>query len=353
MNYFPKVYIVILNYKGWWDTIECLESVLRINYPNYQVIVVDNNSPNNSMEYIRDWAEGKIEVWVNPKNPLRKYTFPPIKKPISYVYYQQEEAEQGGNSDKENNSIYKLSENNTSKYPVIFIQSRENLGFAAGNNIAIRYALSKNDFKYILLLNNDTVVNPNFLSRLIEISERENLGLSGCKIHYYHEPKNIWYNGGKFYKWICKTTHIQNENTTDFSESSFITGCCMLIRKDVLEKVGLLDESYFMYVEDLDFSYKVAKSGDKLGVVHKSVIYHKVGSSSGEEITPFSAYWMMRNRIRFIRKSLKKIQQITSLGFIFLSRGFMYLYWSSNIKKYKDIIKAQLKGIKDAFLLKE
>ncbi|WP_211325081.1 glycosyltransferase family 2 protein [Hydrogenothermus marinus] len=90
-----KVYIIILNYNGWADTIECLESVLRNDYPNYQVIVVDNDSPNNSMEYIKAWAEGKLDVWVKPNHSLRYLSHPPIKKPIPYVYYNREEAEKG------------------------------------------------------------------------------------------------------------------------------------------------------------------------------------------------------------------------------------------------------------------
>jgi len=73
-NSYFKVYLIILNYNGWQDTIECLESVLRNDYTNYQVIVIDNNSPNNSMEYLRAWTEGNIDVWVSPKNPLRNFS---------------------------------------------------------------------------------------------------------------------------------------------------------------------------------------------------------------------------------------------------------------------------------------
>jgi len=85
----------LLNYNNWQDTVECLESVLRNDYPNYQVIVIDNNSPNNSMEYLKAWADGRLDVWVSPKNPLRNLSFPPLKKPIPYVYYTREEAEKG------------------------------------------------------------------------------------------------------------------------------------------------------------------------------------------------------------------------------------------------------------------
>ena len=345
----PKVYIIILNYNGWSDTIECLESVLKIDYPNYQVIVVDNNSPNNSMDYIKSWAEGKIDVWIEPNNPLKKLSFPLLNKPVPYIFYSQEEAERGGNLEKERNLTKDFPQKYTSPYPLIFIQANDNTGFAGGNNIAIKYALSKRDFEYVLLLNNDTVVERDFLSNLVNISEKENLGLTGCKIYYYHNPKNIWYNGGKFNEWSGRTIHIQSENEGNFSEVTFITGCCMLIRKDILDKIGLLEESFFMYVEDLDYSYKALKSGAKLGVAHEAKIYHKVGASSGEEITPFSAYWMMKNRVKFIKESLNKSKQITALIFLLLSRGFKYASWVLKLGKYRQIINAQIKGILDAF----
>jgi len=91
-----KIYIILLNYNGWADTIECLESVLKNDYPNYQVIVLDNNSPNNSMEYIKAWAEGRLDVWVNQDHPLRKLSYPPVSKPIPYVYYTHEKVSKGG-----------------------------------------------------------------------------------------------------------------------------------------------------------------------------------------------------------------------------------------------------------------
>lgn len=130
----PKVAIIILNYNAWADTIECLESVLRNDYPNYQVIVVDNNSLNNSMEYIKAWAGGKLDVWVKPDYPLRYLSFPPVKKPIPYVFSSREEAEKGGNLDIENSLENKIPEGITTKYPLILIQTGDNLGFAGLNS---------------------------------------------------------------------------------------------------------------------------------------------------------------------------------------------------------------------------
>jgi len=91
----PKVYIIILNYNGWIDTLECLESVLRSDYQNYQAIVVDNNSSDNSLEYLKMWAEGKLSIIIDDKNPLKNLSFPPITKPIPYINYTREEAEKG------------------------------------------------------------------------------------------------------------------------------------------------------------------------------------------------------------------------------------------------------------------
>ncbi|MFN4308813.1 glycosyltransferase family 2 protein [Sulfurihydrogenibium azorense] len=332
-----KVYIILLNYNGWVDTIECLENVLRIDYPNYQVIVVDNNSPNNSMEYIKAWAEGKLDVWVNPNNPLRKLSFPPVQKPIPYVFYSKEEAERGGNPEIEKQFIN----------PMIFIQTGYNGGFAFGNNVAIKYALAKKDAECVLLLNNDTVVEKDFLNKLVEVSQADKkIGITGCKIYYYDNPSKIWFNGGKFNEWTGRAVHIQKEINKEVSECNFITGCCMLIKREVLEKVGLLDESYFMYVEDLDYSYKTIKSGYKLAVAHNSIIWHKVGASGEGEISEFSAYWIMRSRIRFVIENFHIAKKISALSFITFTRLIKFIEYL--IKGRKDIIFAQLKGIKDA-----
>ena len=148
----PKVAIIILNWNGWEDTIECLESVFRISYPNHKVIVVDNGSTDSSMEKIKNWADGKLEVLTpGPAHHLYHLSHPPVKKPIPYVYYTREEAEKGGN--------FTIEEKITLPYPLILIQTDENLGFAGGNNVGIKYTLCNKNIDYLLLLNNDIVVD--------------------------------------------------------------------------------------------------------------------------------------------------------------------------------------------------
>jgi GT2 family glycosyltransferase len=302
---YPKVYIILLNYNGWIDMIECLESVLRNDYPNYQVIVVDNNSPNNSMEYLKAWAEGKLNVWVNPNNSLRNLSFPPVSKPIPYIYYTRKEAEKGGSLEIEEVLKNKMPKDITSKYPLVFIQSGDNLGFAGGNNIGIRYALVKNDFEYIWLLNNDTVIKKDALKKLIEFAEKNNTGISGSVLMYYDSPNTVQTYGGHINKFLG-TSHriLKKEQIKD--KLNYIVGASFLINRKVIEKIGLLPEDYFLYYEETDYCFNASKNGFSLGVALDSVVYHKEGQSTGankklkSEIDALS----LTNRIKFHKKYL-------------------------------------------------
>jgi GT2 family glycosyltransferase len=229
----PKVYIITLNYKNWYDTIGCLESVLRNDYPNYQVVVIDNNSPNNSMEHLKAWAEGKIDIWIDPRNPLRKLSFPPVPKPIPYVFYTREEAEKGGNPDLEKRLENEVPEEITTKYPLIFIQSGNNLGFSGGNNLGIKYALAKNDFKYIWILNNDTVVEKEALSEMVKtFKERDDkIGIVGSKLVRYYNPeklqalcgtKRISWKTGNYGEYICPNYDSLNTEKEPFEIKGYI-----------------------------------------------------------------------------------------------------------------------------------
>ena len=362
-NIIDKVYINILNYNGWKDTIECLESVLRNNYPNYQVIVVDNNSPNNSMEYIQAWAEGKQEnLLPDPSHPLYHLSHPSIKKPIPYIYYTREEAEKGGDKDFEKTITEKWQEeinnrendeliSSTSIYPLIFIQAGANLGFAGGNNVGIKYALKNNDLQDILLINNDTVVGKDTISELI--SARNKLGenaIYGGRIYHYSEPSKIWYDGGHLHKFTGRAVHInggrKNICITQPIQVNFITFCYVLIPANIVKKVGLLDESYFMYVEDLDYSYRVEENNYELYHVPSSQLWHKIGASNGSKISEFSSYWYYRNTIKFILKRFRKIKKITAVLFIIAKFPILLLTW---LLRNPKIIKSMFKGYIDGF----
>ena len=334
MNSYPKVYIIILNYNGWADTIECLESVLRNNYPNYQIVVVDNNSPNNSVEYIKAWAEGKLEVWIEQDYLLRHLSFPPVKKPIPYVYYNREEAENGGNILLERKLMEKMPPNITTKYPLIFIQTGENLGFAGGNNVGIKYALAKDDFEYVWLLNNDTVIKKDSLSKLVKKFEKyrklgKKVGIVGSKLLYYDNPEVIQGIGGIYNKWFAVAKHLgifeedkgQYDNEEVLDKIDYIIGASMLVNKDFIKEIGLICEDYFLYFEELDWVLRGKQKGYQLGYCWQSKVYHKEGSSigsssKGEEKSEVADYYGLRNRIFFTKKFYPECLWSVYLGFV-------------------------------------
>ena len=293
-----KVYIIILNFNGWQDTIECLESVLKSDYGNYQVIVVDNDSPNNSMDYIINWAEGKQEVIYAEDSQLKHLSQPFEAKPLEYLLYTKEEALQGGDARKE--LAY--------KDPLIFIPADENGGFAAGNNIGIRYALAKDDFEYIWLLNNDTVIEKDSLSALLTHAMTYDIGICGSTLMYYHDKDKVQAYGGAVNKFFGTGSHILNKKEIE-KKLDYVVGASFLIQKNVIDEVGLLPEEYFLYYEETDYCFNAKKHGFTLGVALDSVVYHKEGASTGANEdtnvrSEFIDVLSLKNRITFHKKYL-------------------------------------------------
>lgn len=320
----PKVFIIILNYNGWKDTIECLDSLMKINYSNYQVVIVDNNSSNNSVEQIKKWCTGEIKY--------RNNSFEE-NNPIKCIEYSREEAENGGIKNEEI-SI----EQSISNEKLVLINSGENLGFSGGNNIGIKYALKKNA-DYVLLLNNDTIVNPDFLSPLVEsMSMNNNVGIVGGKIINYYD-ENEFIAGGFIDLNKGSGYHNYNRHKESPEEVSFLSGCIWLVKREVFEEVGYLDEKFFLYVEDVEFCYRVSCGGKKLVYNPNSEIYHKESRSTGKG-SPLVLYYNTRNRMYFVKKCYNShFKKMIFYIFFFSSRLFKLIFEKSN-RKY--IIKAFL-----------
>ncbi|MGB9978579.1 glycosyltransferase family 2 protein [Methanobacterium sp.] len=295
---YPNVSVIIINWNGWRDTIECLESLYQINYPNFEVIVVDNNSQDESVEEIRDYASGKIEV----KSEFFEYNS--LNKPLRIIEYTKNEFES-----------VKQTVNSTSK-SLVLIKNHENYGFAEGNNIGIKYALDKLNSDYILLLNNDTVVDKDFLKELVNTGKsNENIGIIGPKIYYYNEPNVIWCIGGKIDWKFARGLHAgTNEADTGqynkIKEFDYISGSAFLIKKEVLEKAGLMDEKFFLYFEETDLALRASKEGYKSVFVPEAKIWHKVSKSGGGITKPIGLYYITRNRWLFMKKWAKKSDYI-------------------------------------------
>ena len=244
-----RVAIILLNYNGANDTIECIESIKQSIYKNYEIIVVDNCSTDDSIAALEEYSK---------------------------------------------------------KTPFTLLKSKTNNGFSAGNNIGIKEA-KKGKFDYVLLLNNDTLVTENFLVALLDAYKTVDRSsvLTGS-ILYAYEREKIWFAGGHCSEWTARPKHLRiNEPISSIPENieriNFISGCEVLIPIAVIEKIGLMDEDYFLYSEDIDYSMRIAKNGIPMYYVPKSVIYHKV-SSSTSKISRMVSYYSVRNRRILIKK---------------------------------------------------
>ncbi|HZS06224.1 MAG TPA: glycosyltransferase family 2 protein [Blastocatellia bacterium] len=248
----PQVYVVVLNWNNYQDSRECLESLRQATHPDLKVIFVDNGSRDRSGERLQ--------------------------------------AEFG---------------------EFIFIYNEENLGFARGCNVGIRAALEDPQCGYVLLLNNDAVVTPAFLDEAVTRMELdESIGLAGGKILYSHEPNRIWYAGGHMNRWFGRPVvrgyhEIDRGQYDEAADTSFVTGALMLIRREVLERVGLLPEEYFFGVEEYDYSIAVKRAGYRLLYVPELTVYHKAdGSHSNDD--PKFVYNSYRNKLILQEKYLPK-----------------------------------------------
>lgn len=296
-----KVYIVILNWNGWRDTIECLESVFHNSFHNYRVIVCDNASADNSLDKIKLWAKGQLNAGESNNKKISINTSPPVFKPIEFIEYNRKQAEQGGNIKDD--------------VPLILIQTGANLGFAGGNNVGIRYALKRADFDYLWLLNNDTVIDRDALFYLMQKMQNDNaIGICGSTLLYYHSPDKIQALGGAKYNKVLGTSRhigeLLNYNLYKLEmltkvKIDYIVGASMLISEKALLETGLLCEEYFLYYEEIDWATRMKNY--KLAHAHQSIVYHKEGASIGSHADPMmksrlSDYYSLKNRIIFTRK---------------------------------------------------
>lgn len=303
MNRTPRVYVLLLNWCGWRDTIECLESVFRQAYADYRVVVCDNDSPDGSVDHIRAWAEGREIAAVPEGHPLRHLSDPPAAKPIPLAEYDREQAERGGDPGLDP--------------PLVLIHTGGNLGFAGGNNVGLRYALARGDADYVWLLNNDTVVAPDALATMVaRVEAGERVGMAGAKLLYYDEPRRVQaIAGGLLTPWQGLATHLGSDEQDDHSrwtdpvEVDVVLGACLLVRRTLIEEVGLLDEEYFMYSEEMDWCWRARRRGWKLIYAPGSVVWHKVGRSAGQG-SPFQDYHAALGTLLFVRKNFPRLAPI-------------------------------------------
>lgn len=276
----PLVYILILNWNGKKDTLECLSSLKKIHYPNYRICLVDNASTDDSVGVFRA-TFSNIEI----------------------------------------------------------IENYENLRFAEGNNIGIRHAL-EHGADYVLLLNNDTKVDEEFLQQMVEVAEGDsNLGMVGPKIYHDDQPNLIWSAGGEIDFWKGKIAHRglrqrNSENFDEIVEVDYLTGCALLVKKEAIEKVGLLDSSYYMYTEDADWCERTKRAGFKLFFAPGASVWHKLSSASGGGLTSFKVFHKVTGTYLFFKKYAQWYHWLTIPLFVLagLVREVIKQMYSGNFK---------------------
>ncbi len=296
----PNVYIIILNWNGWVDTIECLKSLQKITYLNFQIVVVDNHSTDCSYEKLSDWA--------NDTNiPLYEYAY------------------------DRNKGTFSVIDQDRRKSPpesrLSLIRTQKNYGYAGGNNVGIRFAFDQGA-DYFFILNNDTVVDPGVIEPLIDIaSHNQNAGILGPKIYFYHEPTVIQTAGSTMNLWTGRANHIGSEEI-DIGQYDktrivdWVSGAALFVSRKVLIEIGLFDESFYLCYEENDLCHRAKNSGFLVLAAPQAKLWHKAKPGP---IKPWMAYYLTRNRLAFMRKN-SSIWQFYFFSFVYLLSTIFHLF---------------------------
>jgi hypothetical protein len=279
--------IVLLNYNNWQDTVECINSLKNCGVKDSNILVIENCSSDDSVKKLK-----------------------------------------------------------TESPEVSIIELNKNLGFTGGNNVGIKYALD-NNYDYAIALNNDTIVESRDSIRILiaEMDNNPDVTIGTGRIFYYPQKDLVWFDGGKLIKWKASAIHYnfrQNKHDIKLNnknmEIDFISGCFMCIRLKDFSKLGYMDENFFIYLDDIEYSARAIKNNLKLMYFHKVVIYHK---ALGEgKRTPKMIYYTIRNRRLLINLHFGFIAKIYFKLVLFFKKA----YWFFTSKKYYNIL---IRAVKD------
>lgn len=288
----PLVYVQILNWNGLNDTLACLDSVKKSSYPSFQVVVVENGSRN-----------GEHEASV-------------IKKHHPWV---------------------------------TVIKNTRNLGFAGGHNTGFRHSMSKGA-DYVLLLNNDAIVAPDLLGRLVSfMQDHPRAGATGAKVYYWHPQDVIWSAGSRLF---FGKSWLRGRGDKDVGQydapwnAHQVVGAVMLLSARALRTVGLFDDAYFAYYEETKWCCQARQKGFEIWYVPSAKAWHKIAASSGGGTSPLSLYYLVRNRFFLIGDVLPLWQ-----------RPFAYLFWVAEVavrtilygvKRKRRLLDSLGRGVVDA-----
>ncbi|HXE75800.1 MAG TPA: glycosyltransferase family 2 protein [Candidatus Xenobia bacterium] len=292
----PRVAVIVLNWNNWPVTVECLESLRRLTYPNCKVLVVDNGSTDDSEKVLRE-----------------RFT------------------------------------------EIELIQTRANLGYAGGNNAGLRRALELGA-DYLCLLNNDVVVEPDFLEPLVAAMEADpQLGIAGGLQCSYEDRRRIE-NSGVYFNFY--TGRVRNANGGEMDEGQcrqakavdYICGACLLARAQVARAIGLLDERFFIVAEDADWCLRAQRAGWSVSYIPGSRVYHRIAATRVSQ-PRMTWYYTLRNLIWLVRRHASWPQFLVFL-ILYFSYSFPKLLLGRLVKGQSHLLRDALRGVRDGFFLR-
>src|SRR6266487_4832628 len=248
----PRVIVIVLTWNGREDTLLCLESLRSVDYPNWEVLVVDNGS-----------VDGTVDA-IHNRHPW-----------------------------------------------VTVVETGKNLGFAGGNNVGIKAAL-KRDAEFILLLNNDTTVAPDLLHAFVRAAaEHPDAGMFGAKIYYFSDPLRLWFAGSRWNPKALLSFEPLGEGTVDdgaafedVRETAYANGCAMFFRSAVAKTVGTLDERFFILYEEVDWCFRARRAGFACLLVPGAKVWHRISTTFGGGRSLVYEYFDLRNRLLWAERNL-------------------------------------------------
>jgi len=290
----PLVAVVLVNWNRPQDTLECIESLRHMNYRRFLTILVDNGSTDGSLE-----AFSVLE-------------------------------------------------------DVELISNGANLGIARANNVGIRRALEAGA-DYVLLLNNDTIVDGDMVRILVETCEADpTIGMVGPTMYYHDEPTTIWYAGGRIHPWRGDTSHVGmlEEDRGQYGEvtdTDYVTSCAMLVRREVIEQIGEVDPAYFIYFDETDFCVRAQRRGWRVVFVPHARLWHKISRTMG---AGSARYWFhyTRSRLVFVRKNFTPVHRAAALAYIALLDGPRMVGHFVRRRKL-DCIEPYLRGLREGLTM--
>ena len=316
----PRITVVVLNWNGWEDTVECLESLFWVDYPCFDVVVVDNASEDDSLLRIREYCQGDLVVG------SAFFTYNSGNKPIQVTELTEKQVcskiREKGDHPKSSCQAPEARNHLT------LIKNDVNHGFAQGNNIAMEYALAVFDPDYLLLLNNDTVVDPHFLTEMVNVTVGEGVGMVGPKILKATDPRVID-SAGHIISWgrIVDRGHGEVDEGQYDQDINVIgvMAAAALYKREMLMDIGFLDSSYVTLGEDADLSWRAYNNGWRAVFAPKAVVYHKRGQSiTKESVLPRMTILSTKNTTKYVVKNGKNRHKFLYL-FVLFKEGLFVL----------------------------